>query len=313
MAGFNPATFIAGPAIVTYDSGVYYTKGGVTVRPRKETWNPTADMHGNLGERLKSRAYEISFTPVEAENLDKLYPYAVAAIGANIFPAEDAALTIQTLAGQLYTFTRAAMIKMPNLKLSANDQPFGEVTFLALLATSVAPTTDAAFLSIAGSAFSDTNFDETLVMSPGYTAAFGTSPYAAIESVDGFTVEINLGIKYDYVDNYGLIAARLTTIDVQARFVPTGLTEAQWSTLVAIDGASAVVPGASIGSAATSLIISKGAGYLSVTIPYAGIKEESLAFGEPPRLGELVFVSKRKFTTGVGAEPFTVEIESEPE
>ena len=311
MAGFNPVNYIAGPAIITFDSQVYYSQGDVMVKSRLETWNVNTSMHGQIDERLKSRAYEISFTPAgEIEGLTKYFPYAVGNIGASIFSASDKALTIQTLAGQLYTFSRAAMIKMPSLTMGAGKTAFGDMTFLALLKTSTEATDAAAFLAIAATAFADTAFDETKITSPGYTAAYGTSPYAAMESVDGFTVEIGMGIKYDSVDRYGIVNARLTSLTASARFTPVGLTEAEWETLVLPDGATAVLPGQSLSKAGTDLVISKASTYLKCTIFKAGIKDHGLTFGEGPRLGELVFTSKRTWTAGVANPLFTIEVQS---
>ena len=119
-----------------------------------------------------------------------------------------------------------------------------------------------------------------------------------------------MGIKLDSVDRYGVIGARLTSLEPTARFTPVGLTEAQWDTLVNPDGAGAIVPGMRLGNAGTSLVISKGAGNLKVTIPKAGISDHGLAYGDAPRVGELLFTSNRGFTGGVADAVYTVEIQS---
>jgi hypothetical protein len=308
---FDPTKYIAGPAIITFDSQTYYSQGDIAVKSRLETWNVNTSMHGQIDERLKSRAYEISFVPAgEIEALTKYYPYAVGDIGKSIFATSDKALTIQTLAGQLYTFSRAAMIKMPALNLSTGKTAFGDMTFLALLKTSTAPTDAAAFLTIGAQAFANTSFDESKITTPGYTAAYGLSPYAAMESVDGFAVEIGMGIKYDYVDRFGIINARLTSLTASAKFTPIGLTEAEWESLVLPDGATAVLPGESLAKSNTDLVISKGVGFLKVTINKAGIKEHALSFGEAPRLGELTFTAKRTWTAGAANALFTIEEQS---
>ena len=98
-------------------------------------------------------------------------------------------------------------------------------------------------------------------------------------------------------------------ITCTARFTPVGLTEAQWLTLVNIDGAGATVPGASLASS-TTLTISSGVNFPRFRLFNAGIKDIGLAFGEGHRLQELVFVNKRTWTTGVANPLFSVDIQA---
>src|ERR1035437_9578876 len=107
---FVPANFIAGPAIVTFDAQTFSTKNDITVKVARETFKVNSSRHGQIDERLKSYALEISFDPVgEVEALANYFPSGLADIGASICPAVDKPLVIQTLAGQAYTFARAAL------------------------------------------------------------------------------------------------------------------------------------------------------------------------------------------------------------
>jgi hypothetical protein len=305
MPAFDPATFIAGPAVITFNGASIFSKGDIAVQCNRETWDVMTSMHGRIDQRLKSFSAEVTLTPCgEVENLTKLYPYAAAQIGANIFPAVDLPLVIHTLAGQKYTFARAAIIKMPGMKLSATDTLFGDMGFLCLLKSNTAPTVADAFLKIEAAAFSDATFSEAAVISPGYTAAYGATPYDAMESVEGFSVEFAMDITRDYVDRAGLIGARLKSLSASARFKPTGLTEAQWKTLCVLEGSDVVVPGESLSKSDTDLVIS-GTG-LSVTIHKAGIQASGLAFGDASRLGELVFTHRRSWTAGVADALWTI-------
>ncbi len=308
---FTPANFIAGPAIVTHNGQTYYSKGDISVRIARETFDVSASMHGLIDKRVKSVALEVSFQPVgQIEALTKYFPYSVASIGASIFPAVDLPLVIQTLAGQAYTAPRAAIIKMPTLKLAATDTFFGEMTFLCILKSATDFTTDDSFLKIAATAFSNASFDETKIASPGYTAAWGTAPYDAMEALDGFSVEIGMDIIRDYVDRFGIVGARLKSLSASAKFTPVGLTEAQWHTLVALEGADAIIPGQSVAKAGTDLVISGGTSPLapSLTIHKAGIVNMGLEFGDKPRLAELEFASQRSWTAGVADPLFTFDI-----
>lgn len=308
---FTPATFIAGPAIVTFDGQTFSTKGDITVKNSRETFDVNSSRHGLIDKRLKSYAIEISFQPVgEVEALTKYFPYTVADIGASIFSATDKPLVIQTLAGQAFTFARAAMIKMPALKLSATDTMFGDMTFLCILKSATDFITAGSLLGVAPVAFADTTFDETKITTPGYTAAYGLTPYSAMESLDGFSVEIGMDIIRDYVDRFGIVGARLKSLSATAKFTPIGLTEAQWATLVNLDGATVVIPGQSVAKAGTDLVITGGTTPLaiSITLHKAGIVTDGLNFGEKPRLGELDFVTKRTWTTGVANPLWTFAV-----
>jgi hypothetical protein len=267
-------------------------------------------MHGLIDRRQKSLSAEVSFTPVgQIENISKYFPYAVGDIGKSIFAASDKSLVIHTLAGIKYTYARAALIKMPTLKCAATDTFFGDMTFLCILKSNVDPATADAFLNVETTAFSDATFDETKISSPGYTAAYGASPYDALEALDGFAVEISMEIIRDYVDRYGIVAARLKSLAASAKFTPVGLTEAQWATLMALDGASAIIPGQSVAKADTDLIITGGADpAVSLTIHNAGINAAALAFGDAARLGELEFASKRTWTAGAANPLFTFTV-----
>jgi hypothetical protein len=310
MAGFNPVNFIAGPAIITWNSYTYYSRGDIRVAFRRETWDVATSMHGRVDSRLRSLSAEVSFQPVGMlDTAAKYWPYVAGDIGKSIFAASDKPLIIQTLEGRKYTLPRAAISRMPSLKLTAADTLIqGDLTFLCLLKTSTEITTADSILKVEANAFSDTSFDETKIDSAGYTAALGarSSPYTAMESLDGFTIDFGMTLREDRVDRYGLVAARLTSLAAAARFTPVGLTEAEWDALVIPDGASALVPGQSVAAAAENLVIS-GTG-LSVTLAKAGIVNHALAFGEAPRLGEIQFACQRSWTAGVADALWTITI-----
>jgi len=311
---FDAAKYIAGPAIITWGAAASrytaYTKSDIAVRMSRETWDVVTSMHGTIDRRAKSLPIaEVSFTPAGClDTAAALWPYDAGDVGKSIFPTTDETLVIHSLGGIKYTFARAAMIKMPNLKLAASDTALGEVTFLCLVKNNTAPTAADAFVKIETAAFSDTSFDETNILSPGYTAALGarSTPYNAMESIDGFTVEFETDIRRDMIDRYGVISARLTSLAARATFAPTGLTEAQLATLLAFDGASALVPGQSLAGANENLVIS-GTG-LTVTLYDVGIQAQDLAFGDAPRMGQLAFVGRRTWTAGAADPLFLITI-----
>ena len=307
---YSDLTHIVGPAIVTFDSQTWYTEGDISVSIEQATWQPQSSRFGPLGQRIKSLPVgRVSFKPdgqVTSGRAAKAFPYTMANVGQSIM---GSTLTIQTLAGQLYTFARAGVVTSPDLVLAADTTAFdGSMAFLCLGSASAEPTAANSFLTIASQAFADTSFAETTVLSPGYTAAYGTSPFDAMESLDGFRLSCPISISEISINRFGTIGAQLTGLGpAMCRFTPAGMSEANWKTLANLDGATVRLPGTNVGSGTTDLVIT-GTG-LTVTLPKCGVSACNLAFGAATaRLGELVFHSRPVFTTGVPAAALTISV-----
>lgn len=314
MTAFNEANHIAGPAIVTFNSQTWYTDGDISVVITQAEWEPTTSLFGSIGPRIRSLPVaRIQFKPdgmVTSGRCAKAFPYSLADIGKSVFGAADKPLVIQTLAGQVYTFGKAALVQTPTLVLSATKTFFdGPIGFMAISKTNTDPATADAFLDITAGAFSDTGFDETKVITPGFTAAYGaTTGLTAMEALDGFRIECPIAVQELAVDRYGTIGAYLTRVGpATCRFTPVGMTEAVWLTLVNLDGASIRLPGTASGAGATDLVIT-GTG-LVVTLPKAGCVASALAFGvAKERLGEVTFHNRAVFTIGVPGSLLTFTI-----
>jgi hypothetical protein len=312
MTAFNAANHIAGPAIVTFGPAagrvIVYTAGDITVQMSRETWDVVTAMHGKIDTRAKGLPIaEVSFEPAgSSTQLASLLAYGPTHVGKSIFPATDETLVIQTLAGVKWTFGRAAVIKPAQVRLGADTTLYGQMSFLCLGKNNVDPEATDAFLKIESSAFADITFEESALITPGYTAALGSrsSPYNAMEAVGAFTVDLNADITRDSVARYGVVGARLNGLYITARFQPAGLTEAQLATLLGLDGTGCVLPGQSLSKAGENLVIS-GTG-LTFTVHKVGIQSQAAAFGNGPRIGELVFTAQRTWTTGVGDALYTI-------
>jgi len=304
----NPrASVVQGPAIVKMADYSYYFDGDLTVRLVRETTPIKTSMHGQIDERLKSQIWQISGTPSGmADTVAKYFPYDVGDIGAPIFSlSADVTLEILTLAGEKITYNAGAITKMPTLNLGVARGLFGDMEFTCLGKVSTEQTDAAYFKTVATLAFSDATFDETKLLTSRYTAAYGATPYDAMESKEGFEVELAMTTRPQPVDNYGVVNMILTSLTATARFTPAGLTEAQIDTLLAHQGASAILPGDSLAKAGTDLVIS-GTG-VSVTVHKAGPKQGELHYdSEADRLGQLEFSSQRSWTEGVADALWTV-------
>jgi hypothetical protein len=310
---FNELTHIVGPAIVTFDSQIWYTEGDIDVDIQQQEWTPSTSRFGGLGPRIKSLPVgRVSFKPdgqVTSGRVGKAFPYGLADVGKSVFGASDKTLVIQTLAGQAYTFGKAALIQTPTLVLAADKTFFdGSMVFMCVGKSNIDPTTSDAFLDVAAVAWSDTSFDETKVITPGFSAAYGLTPFDAMEALDGFRVEYPISVSEKSVNRSGVIGAYLTGVGpATCRFAPAGMTEANWVTLAKLDGASVALPGTAVGAGTTNLVIS-GTG-LTVTLNKCGVQARKLGFGtDKERLGELVFKTRAVFTAGVPGSHLTIAV-----
>jgi len=85
------------------------------------------------------------------------------------------------------------------------------------------------------------------------------------------------------------------------------MSEADFLSLVAMDGANVLLPGMSGPSSDTDLVIT-GTG-LVVTLAKAGLTDPNLAFGtSKSRFGSITFESQAVFTAGVAASPLTIVV-----
>lgn len=308
MPTLNVANVIQGPAIITFNGNTYYTKGDIKVKHTRNTFDVDTSMHGKIDERMKSQSVEISFQPVGAiEDQLKYFPYVVADIGKSIFGATDKTLAIKTLAGKVITWERAAVSKLPPIRLKATDTLFGDMSFLCLGKSNAATDSSAFWNAVTTAAFNDATFDETLIKTAHYTAAYGSAPFNAMEALDGFEIEPGMTLQNIEVDAYGIVDAILTGLTVGARFTPVGLTEENIYTLMALQNTGALVPGESLTKTNTALVITSAA--LVVTLAKAGPKSSEFNYGlGKTRLGQIEFVSRRTWNAGVGDELFTLEI-----
>ena len=301
--------YITGPAIVTLGSGpAIYFEDGLDVKFQTATNKIVSDMHGTIGETLKSRKAMITGKPegvVTAAMLAALIPYADANIGSSLFTGTDVPLVIQTLAGQTITWSRACLSKSPNLSLSANKPLYGsnvEFTALGGMSSNSTPTSAAHFNAVVSNAFADTSYDPSKLIRDVYTAAYGSTPYSAMTAQEGFDVTIEQENKEIPDDNVGIGDIVLASLTVSCKFIPSNLNEAQLWTLLAIQNTGAVTPGTEInGGAANNLVITgSNAAGLVLTINKPGFKDADVAYKTGKlRAGEIMAVSSKSFTAGV--------------
>lgn len=299
-------TIIAGPAIITHNSRTYYTESDIVVSHSRETFNVVTALAGTIDERLVSQMAEIKFKPVGAlDVVAKYLPYAASQIGTMLInQASPKTVVIWGADGVKQTWANGFVSALPTFILSATKTAIAsEMTITVFGDPTVALDAAAAWVTTASAALADTSFDETKIVTPQYTATWGTT-FTAIESEDGFTVEPVMTTSVKKVDNWGNLNAMLTDLTVGVRFKPVGITEASMWSALALQNTGAKKPGQSL-SSADDLVISGGS--ITFTQAKAGMKSAVAQYGlQPLRLGEVVFVNRKTWTTGAINALFTM-------
>ena len=310
---------VTGPAILQWNGKSYYSKAGIKAEFKRETFKIETDFDGQIDERAKSQMTELTFQPDgQISNLNKYFPYSVGQIGSSIFGATALPLVIQTKfggasnTGQTITYPRAAVSKLPQLRLKSTDTLFGEMTFTALGVPTVQPTGASAWQVIADAAFGDTTFDETAIITDTYSAAYGSAPYNALGSMAGFEIDLTLATENILADDFGLVDMILKSLTASAKFAPSNLTEAQLYTLLANQGSGYISPGQSLSKSNTNLVITgsgNAAKTLTVTLNSAGPKDAGFMYSTGKhRFDAIAFTSKRTWTSGAPNALFTLAI-----
>ena len=262
-------TIIQGPAYILHGGVVIYTESDVTVEEIVETWTPKSTF-GDLGERLKSRMFRISATPVGMVTSGLLNYFFAAHIapqtyvGVSVIPVANYALTICSLTeNKTYGYVRAGLSSPPDLNFGPSKTMFGKATWTCIGAAATAPTS-ATFLKAAiGTITADTSFSASKIESDIYQGVLGalSAPLNSLGGMDGFGFKFGFKTKPIMASDVGVADIILDAdgFNLTVAFAPSNLTEAQVDTWLNYQGTNAVLPGQALGSSAT------GAGNLVLT------------------------------------------------
>ena len=303
-------SIIQGPAYITHGGVTTFVQKDIAVTVNSESWNPESAL-GPIGERLKARTAKITITPVGAVTAANLaYYYREHLLPATYIGASmcASALVIVSIPNALkYTWAKTAKVKSPSLHCGPGKTAFGSMEFEAIGDPAIQPLT-AAHLKTAEEAAGtlSTGFEESTITSDIYKAAYGSSPYDAMGSMDGFDITFGLMPKKIAAGDVGYADIILGGVSIEASFAPSNLTETQVDGLLKLDGAEALLPGQEFarGAAATpgtakDLVITGTQLAAVFTIKAVGAKEAGYTYqlGEH-RLKAIKFVNSRRWTTG---------------
>ncbi len=304
-APFTRSSLARGPAIVTYNSGTFFTRGDVVPRHAPAWDDVVTSMYGRVDRSKKDLIIKISLPLWSSlDNLAILFPPAVMTplAGTSVFGASDLGLVIHARNGDQITYVNTALTKLSNLHLGTDNELWSaDAEFTALIANGANPEDAGAYYTMATPTYTDTAFAKTNFSRVRWTGAWGTVPgFTTIVSQKGFSIDWDLKLSPIYVEGYG--TRDMTVVDMVAtcKCIPVGPTIAQLE-------AAAQALGTAMGSLlsavpATLSDLTLTGGAHSVILKSAAIIEHGYAFGQDPlRLGEFTWSTTRGFSVGVPA------------
>lgn len=302
-----------GPAIVTYNSVVFYTRDAHVVSIKGETFPITANQFGTVDQRLKQIMSTITFTPVgvvSAGSIGVLYPHLSPVVGASALPTTDKALVVHPVNGkECLTFNNAFVTGdgMPSMKCSTQGTRFGQVKFMALGTNADGWSTSGHLFATADTAFSDTSFTVAGIATVAFSATLGGSP---IITRAGWDLTFRADTAEETEDTQGTFDYLYTGgFNFTASCAPIGMTVATLSALQLIQGSGAA-RGASVMGKAADLVVTGPAGDVLVTIKSMRLQENTSNYPmSGDRIEKLDLVADtRTIATGAIVAPATITI-----
>lgn len=282
-------SIIRGPGAVTFGGVTFHDASGIVAEIDSATQNVPSSIAGKLDTIKTDQTGRVTLTPVGTLSealLAALFPVYVRTpvIGQSLFGTTDAPLAVLSRAGTKVTFNAAALTKCPDLILSPVKTAFGQAEFTALLANGKLPTETGSFYAVAAQTYNLGEPSRQGLSGNHYSAAFGA--LSIPDTLDGWTVGVELQTEPVTTDSQGTIDYTLTGVNVTARCTPLGLSEAQLlAALPALKGRGASLAGDD------DLVISSDNG-LTVTLKCASLVTGPLNWGATAlRAGEIGFTA----------------------
>ncbi len=213
-------------------------------------------------------------------------------------------LTVLSADGRQYVFDVAAIASMPPLNAKANDTLFGAVTFDIFRGAGVAATTAGSLFTLTtGNTFTEPGLDPSLILTQSYLFTWGSSPWTALETVDGFAWQFPLGTEDILDDADGRIGRRITNIGCSVSCQPIGIAESDLVAALLLQGAGAQ-RGARLGGVTDFVMTGTG---VSITGKGMALMDGPQSFGRSTdRIGVLQWRGARMFNAGVPYPMFIV-------
>lgn len=302
-----------GPAIVTYNSVVFYTKDAHVVSIKGETFPVSTNQFGVVDQRLKQIISTITFTPagvVSAAAIAVLYPHLAPVVGSSALPTADKALVVHPINGkECLTFNNAFVTGdgMPTMKCSTQGTRYGQVKFMALGTNADGWSTAGHMFATADTAFSDTSFTVAGLATVPFTAVLGST---TLVTRNGWDLSFKVDTAEEIEDTQGVFDYLYTGgFNFTASCAPIGLKVADLSALQLIQGSGAA-RGASVMGKAADLVVTGPAGDVQVTIKSMRLADNVSNYpASGDRIEKLDLIADtRTIATGAIVAPATIAI-----
>lgn len=305
---------LKGPAIITRNSIVYRTVGGIKINLSLGTFEIPSDEAPVIDERLQNIPIEIEFTPVGIVTeaiLGALYAPLSMAVGTSLFGETDIPAVITPLTGkEPVTFHCTGFTAMPDIIWSATKTMLGPCKLTAILANGKEWNDLAARMTVGEDVAAPTlaEIDPATIPTHPARVRYGEdSPWDELGSRSGVVASFALQADPDEEDEMGVFDYIHAGVKVSVKLNPVGVNVAQVLAEVQLQG-EGVRRGMSLASRAKELVVESAyAGGIDLEIPKAVLKPGQIIYGRgQERFGDMDFAALQ--TTGV---PATVSIHAD--
>lgn len=311
------ANVITGPARIERNSKTCHTTGDVEVREVVDRFAVNVDGYGTIDHRAVDATVTVSFTPegrlttgTGSDTVSLLFPYLNPTIGSDIFSASDVPLTIHDSNSHLHTIVASACTKQPSITLSPNTVTLGSAEFLGVRATGQDwATADKLYTQAStGGSFVDTTFKVGDIRTQIYSGVWSgiTGFSSSFYTVDGWTIDSEIGIQRIQIDEVGTVKAVLTSVQYMVKCRPIGITYANITAALKSQGLGAS-RGRSLQAAGADLTITGADTTTSIVLKKCNLYEGGFKFGTTQvRNGELAWIGTRTFSSGAPEALLTI-------
>ena len=298
------ASIVRGPAVVIFGGLTMYTESDISLTPKLSSQPINTSFFGEVDAVDTDAQVDINFTPSGVwAYRTALLPNASRAIGSDIY-GSDATCIIHSLAGEKLTFYATALTKMPQLRFAVKSPLFGPVTITAIRKDATAWSTADSLYKVESAAFSDTSFTRASILQQLYTFTYGASPWNAISTEMGVTIDFNVQLTPAFLEETGTCGMAFGGISAVVRFSPRTVTAANMLDLLVVQGTGAG-PGTRRSAREADFVVA-GTG-VAFTLKNCHPLESGVQFGSvTPRPGEIALGTSRSFTTGAMDALFTM-------
>lgn len=248
-------TIIKGPGVVTLGSNDYVTEGDITVNTQIQTFPIKTSIHGSVDERVMDVISTVTFTPIGTlANITGLFPFQPSGLGQSIFGVSDTAVQVRSLVanqGGIY-LKGAAVTKSPSITFSPAKVLLGSCTITAIgsSADNMQRTGTGAGLP---TGIPTGSYSSSHILTVPYTGS--GAGFTNVETVDGFTFDVNASFQNISVDSVGVIDMLMTELDATIKFRPANMTDAQILAVLAGTGVDDLRRGSSLGDNGSTFTI----------------------------------------------------------